>query len=605
MQFLYFSCFVLMAHCAYGAVSTLQPPTIIHTLNSTDLGPEFLPVNETSETPTTTTAPVVQPALGNRESRVKDEENDSEKPIEDAKFWYNVARKQLEKTIKIAKKNQENAFKRKAKNVIIFVGDGMGLTTITAGRIYKGQLLKHGNGEEEKLSFDEFPYTGLAKTYNVDKQVPDSAGTATAMFCGAKTDSGAIGVDSTRSKIDAKQGRLTSIMDWAQAEGKRTGIVTTTRITHATPAATYARIYHRDWECDTEVPTESKGIHTDIARQLIESAPGNKFNVIMGGGLKPMGATNINEVRSTEWQGGTEKICSRGDSLNLAQKWLENGKAMNEKREFVRNLKELDDLDLKEVDRLLGLFRNNHITYAIAKEEGEPSLKEMTEAAIEVLQREDSNGFVLLVEGGRIDQAHHQNYAHAALQEVYEFDQAIEAALENTNANETLIIVTADHSHSVTLNGYPKRGNDILGFASKSTDPMAYETIMYANGPGFYDHVSNDTNAVAQNPLSFWKNLTTLTAEQRQSPTYRHMATVPLKDESHGGEDVVVFANGPGSSLVRGVFEQNYLAYVMSYAGCMGPAKDFDETCRRSSSAVVAAMPLVIILAVCLVNLFK
>lgn len=78
-------------------------------------------------------------------------------------FWYNVARKQLEKVIKNAVKNQENGYKRKAKNIIIFVGDGMGLTTITAGRIYKGQYLKHGNGEEEKLAFDEFPYTGLAK----------------------------------------------------------------------------------------------------------------------------------------------------------------------------------------------------------------------------------------------------------------------------------------------------------------------------------------------------------------------------------------------------------------------------------------------------------
>lgn len=179
--------------------------------------------------------------------------------------------------------------------------------------------------------------------------------------------------------------------------------------------------------------------------------------------------------------------------------------------------------------------------------------------------------------------------------------------MENTNANETLILVTADHSHSVTLNGYPKRGNDILGFANKASDPMAYETIMYANGPGFYDHLANDTAAVAQSPLNFWKNLSTLTAEQVHAPNYRHMATVPLKDESHGGEDVIVFANGPGSSLVRGVFEQNYLAYVMSYAGCMGPAKDFDETCRSSASSLASAttMPLLIVLAVCLINYFK
>lgn len=126
---------------------------------------------------------------------------------------------------------------------------------------------------------------------------------------------------------------------------------------------------------------------------------------------------------------------------------------------------------------------------------------------------------------------------------------------------------------------------------------MAYETIMYANGPGFYDHLSNNT-ALGATPNNFWRNLSTLTVEQRQSPTYRHMATVPLKDESHGGEDVIVFATGPGSSLVRGVFEQNYLAFVMSYAGCMGPAKNFDNTCTSAASPAVVSIPLLIILAV-------
>ena len=207
------------------------------------------------------------------------------------------------------------------------------------------------------------------------------------MFCGSKSDYGAIGMDTTRSKTNSKQGRLTSIMDWAQAEGKRTGIVTTTRITHATPAATYANIYHRDWECDTKVPAESKPYFTDIARQLVETAPGNKFNVIMGGGLKPLGAKNLNEVRTIKFEGDTEEICDRGDGLNLPQKWLDYGKSINDSRVLVKNLKELEEIDLKEVNSIMGLFRNNHITYSIAREEGEPSLKEMTEAAIDVLER--------------------------------------------------------------------------------------------------------------------------------------------------------------------------------------------------------------------------
>uniref|UniRef100_A0A1B0AJT9 Alkaline phosphatase n=1 Tax=Glossina pallidipes TaxID=7398 RepID=A0A1B0AJT9_GLOPL len=574
---IYFCVVSIILHCAKAATTSFPPP-IIRTLDTTSqVGPEFKTLDPT--------APV-------DEATRKLAKANEDKKVEDSKFWFNVGLKQLEKIVNVAKNNDDNSYKKKAKNIIIFVGDGMGVTTITAGRIYKGQYLKHGLGEEEKLSFDEFPYTALVKTYNVDKQVPDSAGTATAMFCGSKAHFGAIGMDATRSPNNSTQGRLTSIMDWAQKENKRTGIVTTTRITHATPAATYARIYHRDWECDSKIPEQSKDHYIDIARQLVETSPGNKFNVVLGGGLQPLGAMNPMEKRTTPWEGGTEKVCSRNDTLNLPEMWLKMGQEINDERAFVSTQEELKQLDLKKINSLMGLFRNNHMTYAIAKEEGEPSLKEMTEAAIDVLERGNkSKGYVLLVEGGRIDQGHHQNYARAALHEVYEFDMAIQAALERTNENETLILVTADHSHAVTLNGYPARGNDILGFANKPGQDPIYETLTYANGPGFKDHLN--LSATTEN---IW--ITNFTEEQRQSSTYRHLATLPLPDETHGGEDVALFAHGPGSSLVRGVFEQNYIAFVMSYAGCMGPAKDFDNSCQHRSSAGSLSMSLLLFAAV-------
>ncbi|XP_017874438.1 PREDICTED: alkaline phosphatase 4 [Drosophila arizonae] len=554
------SVLLILLVISLGAWSaTVQPPPVIQTLSasgSNGIGPEF---------------------------QVTEKQDPAS---EDAQFWRQVGLKQLSKTIEKAKRAKDSSYQHKAKNIIIFIGDGMGLSTISAGRIYKGQYLKHGHGEEEMLSFDEFPFTGLAKTYNVDKQVPDSAGTATAIFSGVKTDYGAIGMDSTRSTTNASQGRLDSIMDWAQREGKRTGVVTTTRITHATPAATYARIYHRDWECDTEVPQESVGIHADIARQLVENAPGNKLNVVLGGGLSPMGAFNESEVKTVQFEGGTETICKRGDNRNLATEWLQRHANDSKEAKLVYTREQLLQVDVKEVDHLMGLFRNNHITYSIAREEGEPSLQDMTEAAVGVLERGDkSKGYVLLVEGGRIDQGHHQNYARAALHEVYELDLAVQAALKMTDSDETLIIVTADHSHSVTFNGYPERGADILGAANlhKPKDPMVYETITYANGPGYFDHLANETKPA--NSSNVWRALKMYTKEQIESPTYRHMATLALKDETHGGEDVIVFASGPGSSLVRGVFEQNYLAYVMSYAGCMGPVKSFDESCQRHLSS--------------------
>jgi len=104
------------------------------------------------------------------------------------------------------------------------------------------------------------------------------------------------------------------------------------------------------------------------------------------------------------------------------------------------------------------------------------------------------------------------------------------------------------------------------------------KNLFFFLGPGYWDHLANDSRP--QNSSNMWMPLKQFTEEERAAPTYRHLATVPRKDETHGGEDVAVFASGPGSSLIRGVFEQNYLAYVMSYAGCLGPAKDFDDSCE-------------------------
>lgn len=177
-----------------------------------------------------------------------------------------------------------------AKNVIIFVGDGMGIASLSTGRIFKGQ--RAGNsGEEEQLSFDMFPNTGMSKTYNTDRQVPDSAGTATAMFSGVKTKYGVVGVDYTITETNLEAAKVPSFMEWAQEEGKRTGIVTTTRITHATPAACYAHTINRNYECDEKVPAQMKTRVKDIARQMIEEAPGKDMNVILGGGRNCFGAS--------------------------------------------------------------------------------------------------------------------------------------------------------------------------------------------------------------------------------------------------------------------------------------------------------------------------
>lgn len=192
----------------------------------------------------------------------------------DSQYWHKYSENYLKKITSLDATGPPKI----AKNIIIFIGDGMGMSTISAARILKGQR-KNQSGEEENLSFELFPNIGLSRTYNTDKQVPDSAGTATAIFSGIKTKTGVLGLDDTAGINTGTLGELTSIIDWGQLVGKRTGVVTTTRITHATPAALYSHIYKRDWECDSKIPEKYKISVKDIARQLFENAPGNKFNV--------------------------------------------------------------------------------------------------------------------------------------------------------------------------------------------------------------------------------------------------------------------------------------------------------------------------------------
>jgi len=230
--------------------------------------------------------------------------------------------------------------------------------------------------------------------------------------------------------------------------------------------------------------------------------------------------------------------------------------------------------DLASWDRtgkVLGLFSNSHMDYEVERRSDQPSLAEMTRVALERLEK-GPNGFLLMVEGGRIDHAHHENRAKMAMEETLALEKAVEVALSLTKREETLTIVTADHSHAVTINGYPKRGNSILGTVEPRPDAaeknigmmdpngnqLPYPTISYANGPGFNDHFDNVTG--------FWKNISEMNT---QANSYRQMATFPLSDETHGGEDVSVYAIGPQAHLVTGVHEQNFLAHLAAYAGCL------------------------------------
>lgn len=467
--------------------------------------------------------------------------------------------------------------KSRAKNVIVFLGDGMSITTITAARIYDGQQ-KGGSGEENRLSFEYFPATALSRTYETDFQTADSAGTMTAIMSGVKTRAGVIGVDQVAERGDCASGRgneTVSALELAAVAGQATGVVTTTRITHATPAATYGHIADRDWETDMEIPEKQRGPDcVDLARQLVEFPFGRGIDVALGGGRTEFMPA---DQRDPEYPGLPGK---RLDGRDLIAAWSRRGGAA-----YVWNETQLKAIDPARTTHLLGLFEPEHMQYETERAKdpaGEPSLSEMTRTALAIL-RKNPKGFFLMVEGGRIDHGHHAGNAYRALTETIEFAHAVQAAVDMTSAADTLILVTADHSHTLTFAGYPARGNPILGKVRGSSGEGApsgklagdatgrpYATLSYANGPGYAgasDRQPEGPKHYPHNPTAYSPakdGRPALTDVDTEAPDYEQESTMPLSSETHSGEDVAVFARGPGSDAVRGSLEQNALFHVIA-----------------------------------------
>jgi alkaline phosphatase len=475
-----------------------------------------------------------------------------------------------------AKAANNGAMRGKAKNVILFLGDGMSLTTVAAARILDGQR-KGASGEENQLSWEAFPATALSKTYNTDSQTPDSAGTMTSITTGVKTHMGGIGVSSGKREAcaDSLGKRLLTWLELADSAGLNTGIVTTTRLTHATPAATYAHTPERNWESDTDLPEKAvaEGCR-DIAQQMVSARYGRGPQVMLAGGRSQF--TTV-EQRDPEYD---DKVGLRLDGRDLVGEWRQR----HPQGAYVWNRGQLEAA--QNAPALLGLFEPDHMQFDHDRDHsaaGDPSLAEMTRAAIRTLSR-GKDGYVLMVEGGRIDHAHHAGNAYRALDETIALSQAVQAAAEATSAEDTLIIVTADHSHTLNFVGYPQRGNPILGKVrgtsgeDANTGELAldgngqpYATLSYANGPG-YTGASNQQPAGAKQfphaPSSFEpvKGRPDLTHVDTERPDFMQEALVPTKAETHGGDDVGIWARGPGSDAFRGSLEENVIYHVIVQA---------------------------------------
>ncbi|SFO52745.1 alkaline phosphatase [Cohaesibacter marisflavi] len=438
----------------------------------------------------------------------------------------------------------------KAKNIILLIADGNGVGSNYATRLYAGQ--QAGKlGSEHVLPQDALPHVALVKTYNTNAQTPDSAGTGTAFHTGVKTKAGVLGVDETLARGDcsAVEGAtVTNAVETFSAMGKQIGVISTARLTHATPASAYAHSADRNFEADSYLP-EGCG-QKDIAVQLIDVMKSGAVDIAMGGGRR--------NFITKETKGDEGKSGKRTDGKNL----IEEAKAAG--IQYIWDDKTFASADWSKP--VLGLFESSHMKYE-ADRTGEPSLAEMTEASIKALGGSE-NGYFLTIEAGRVDHANHAGNAARTVTDGVAFAEAIAKAVEMTDPQETLIVVTADHEHAIAFNGYCGRGSDVLGLCydidpagTKHSDkPLMgkdgkpYTVVGFLNGPG---SILGEDGSGSRPEV---------TQEQATDIDYVQQSLIPLSSESHSGEDVAVYGRGPWSHLFDSTIEQNEIFHVMLQA---------------------------------------
>ena len=303
----------------------------------------------------------------------------------------------------------------KAKNVILFIGDGMGPNQVAIAKLATG-------GPDHRLSFENFPITGIVYNHSANSIYTDSAAAATAWSTGVKTINRYLAVD-------AEKKFLPTIPELLSTKGYKSGLVATSSITHATPAAFYAHIENRYKE-------------KEIAKMLVDS----DIDIALGGG------TDFFDVTPSE------------DSPYM-----------------IYDKKLLDSNLLSSKEQVIGLFAEDGFDRRL----GPPTQLEMTQVALSFLEKKSQNcaGFFLMSEGSQIDWAGHDNNVEYMLVEFADFDAAVQAATNFAVENkDTLILVTADHSTGgLVLQG--SKGAKVRAQWTTGSHDLSPISI-YAYGPG-------------------------------------------------------------------------------------------------------------------------
>ncbi|MCI0768106.1 alkaline phosphatase [Bacillus sp. TL12] len=406
------------------------------------------------------------------------------------------------------------ASRAKIKNVIVLIGDGMGPSSMVAYRYMKDNP---NTKAMEKTSFDQY-FVGTQMTYSEDahENITDSASAATAMSTGIKTYNAAIAVDNDEQPVK-------TVLEQAKEKGKATGLVATSEITNATPAAFGAHDVSR------------KNMNEIANDYFDEKVKGNhKVDVLLGGGVD-------NFVR---------------DDRNLTEEFKKAGYSYVTNREQLLNDKN---------EQVLGLFAPRGLDKAIDRGTEIPSLEDMTKAAIDRLKK-DKDGFFLMVEGSQIDWANHDNDVVAAMSEMEDFEKAFKAVIDFAKKDkETLVVATADHStggFTVGANGNYNFDANVLKAAKRTPDFIAKEI---ANGASVEEtlKVNVDLEFTPEELASV--NEAALTKDVKQidnaiEKIFNVRSYTGWTTDGHTGEDVGVYAYGPGKHVFSGLQENTNLA---------------------------------------------
>jgi alkaline phosphatase len=484
--------------------------------------------------------PVVQTVIVEREVVVEVEKKVVETVVVEADVPYKVVEIEVEKIVTATPEPEA-----KPRSIILLIGDGMGINQARLADLYATEVLGTG------LVLNSIKTRGTTTTFAADSEVTDSAAAASAIYSGYKFNSRSLNV--------LPDGKNTfTIAQAAKKAGKSVGAVSTARITHATPAALFAHTADRDAE-------------NVIAEQLVEFSP----QVALGGGRRHF---------VPQSQDGSK----REDDRDLIEEMQAQGFV------YVSNADELDAVDLTSTEGLLGLFSASHMAYEIDRVHvpelgAEPSIAEMTEAALGILDK-NPLGFFLMVESGRIDHACHAHDAKATIEDALAFDKAIWVALEYQKTHpDVLVVVTGDHEtggmglgigteyrtnvsalQSITssleyLDGQikkdPTQAEELIeaSFGFELTDEE--RAMLFEYGPELGLDVVDDPYVRAEPDVSAyifsWAHLVLSNIESQR-------ARIGWTSYAHTAQPVLTYAVGPGAARFGGFFDNTDIAKYMA-----------------------------------------